>query len=159
MASRVRVLVAVALVAGTLGIAASSSAHAATRCDPLRYNAKSNSLPLLSSGALLIEYHTTVTWCTAPNNSVKARVYSPQRTRGSLVSALGLLAGWKFDRVLYEKRAYYTYKGVPNGGYYVKTHFNFLKCTGIVPVCSNRTGWLETYAHYDRSSQVRRGWG
>jgi len=79
--------------------------------------------------------------------------------RGAAVTALGLLVGWTFDRVLYEKRSYYTYNHVPDGGYYVKTHFNFIQCKGLIPVCSNRTGWLETYVHYDRTVQLRRGWG
>ena len=55
MTSRVRWFVAAAVVAGSLVAPAGSAAHAATRCDPLRYNAKSNSLPLLSAGGTSAE--------------------------------------------------------------------------------------------------------
>jgi hypothetical protein len=160
MPSRVRLLVAVSVLVVTLVVPAGSAAHASTRCDPLRYNSTTNSLrQKASNGALLVEYHVTVTWCTAPNNAVQARVYSPQRSHGFTVTAAGLLVGWSFDRVLGEQRSYFTYHGVPYGGYYVNTQVNFIRCLPtIVPVCTNQSGWLHTYVHYDRTAIAVRGW-
>ena len=159
MASRVRALVAVAVLAGSLVIPA-ASAHASTRCDPLSYNSRTNSLrEKASNGAQLVEYHVTVSWCTAPNNTVRARVYSPQRSRGFSVTPAGRLVGWSFDRVVSEKRSYFTYHGVPYGGYYVNTRVNFIRCLAkILPVCTNQSGWLHTYVHYDRTVTAVRGW-
>ncbi len=158
MASRVRLLVAVCVVAGTL-LPMGSPAHASNRCDPLGYNSKSNSLRKASNGSLLLEYHVTVTWCTAPNNAVPARVYSPKRARGYRVTTTGLFAGWHFDRVLGEQRGYYTYNGVSSGGYYVKTQVNFVRCVpAIVPVCTDHPGWLHTYVRYDGTAVAVRGW-
>jgi hypothetical protein len=152
----VRSLVVVAVLATTLVLPAASPAHASSRCDPLVFNIKTNPLRLSANGALLIEYHVTVSWCTAPNG---IRVYSPRRTHGPRVTTAGLLAGWRFDRVLSEQRGYYTYNGVPDGGYYVKTRVNFVRCVpAIVPVCTNQSGWLTTYVHYDRTAAAARGW-
>ena len=160
MASRVRLLVAAGVLAATLVVPAASPARASTRCDPLRYNSQSNPLrQTASNGALLIEYHVTVTWCTAPNNAVQARVYSPQRAEGYTVTATGLLVGWSFDRVLREQRSYYTYRGVPNGGYFVNTQVRFIRCvSAIIRICTNHPGWLHTYVHYDRTATAVRGW-
>jgi hypothetical protein len=160
MASRVRVLVAASVLAGTLALPAAAPARASTRCDPLLYNSKSNSLrQKASNGALLVEYHVTVTWCTAPNNSVQVRVYSPQRASGYSVTPAGLLVGWSFDRVLGEQRTYFTYKHVPLGGYFVNTQVNFIRCLPtIIPVCSNHSGWLHTYVRWDRTATAVRGW-
>jgi hypothetical protein len=160
MACRFRLLVAVAILAGSLVLPAATPAQASTRCDPLRYSSRTNPLrEKASNGALLVEYHVTVSWCTAPNNSVTPRVYSPRRSRGVKVTAAGLLAGLGFDRVVSEKRSYFTYKGVPNGGYYVNTRVNFIRCLAkILPVCTNRTGWLHTYVRYDRTVSMVRGW-
>ena len=161
MASRVRLLVAAALVAATLVLPAASPARASTRCDPLRYHSTTNSLRQNAANrARLVEYHVTVSWCTAPNRSTPARVYFPQRTRGSSVTATGLLVGWVFDRVLSEQRSYYTSKGVPNGGYKVITRVNFIRCVPkIIPVCTNQPGWLHTYVRYDGTAHAVRGWG
>ena len=160
MASRSRVLLAVSVLAGTLVLPAASSARASTRCDPLRYNSKTNSLRhKASNGALLVEYHVTVSWCTAPNNSIQPRVYSPRRTRGLVLTVTGLLVGWSFDRVLGEQRSYFRYKGVPYGGYYVNTQVRFIRCVpGLIPVCTAHSGWLHTYVHYDRTATAVRGW-
>jgi len=161
IASSVRFFVAGAVLAGTFVVPGASPAHASTRCDPLLYNSRTNPLrEKASNGALLVEYHVTVTWCTAPNNAVRARVYSPRRSKGSLVTTTGLLVGWSFDRVLSEKTSYFTYKGVPYGGYYVNTRVNFIRCLAkILPVCTNQPGWLHTYVHYDRTVTAVRGWG
>jgi len=159
-ASRVRFPVAAAVLVAALFIPAGSPAYASTRCDPLGYNSRTNPLrEKAPNGALLAEYHVTVSWCTAPNNTVRARVYSPRRSRGFSVTSTGLLVGWSFDRVLSEKRSYFTYKGVPYGGYYVNTRVNFIRCLAkILPVCTNRSGWLHTYVHYDRTVTAVRGW-
>jgi len=158
MASRVRVLVAVAVVAGTL--AAPADARASTRCDPLRFHSKTNTLrENASNGTRLVEYHVTVSWCTVANNAMQARVYSPQQTRGFFVTATGLLVGWAFDRVLGEQRSYFTYRGVPLGGYKVITRVKFIRCVPrIIPVCTDQTGWLHTYVHYDGTASAVRGW-
>src|SRR4029077_489013 len=61
MASRVRLLVAAAVLAAVLVVPPGSPAHASTRCDPLRYNSRTNPLrEKASNGALLVEYHVTV---------------------------------------------------------------------------------------------------
>jgi len=159
-ASRVRFPVAAAVLVAALFIPAGSPAYASTRCDPLGYNSRTNPLrEKAPNGALLAEYHVTVSLCTAPNNTVRARVYSPRRSRGFSVTSTGLLVGWSFDRVLSEKRSYFTYKGVRYGGYYVNTRVNFIRCLAkILPVCTNRPGWLHTYVHYDRTVTAVRGW-
>src|SRR5262245_53348938 len=120
MSAGVRLVVAVSLLAGALVLPAASSAHAATRCDPLAHNSRANALRESAGGRLLVEYHLRVSWCTARNGNVEARVYSPRRTKSYRITASGVLAGWRFERVLSEQRSYYTYNRVPNGGYYVK---------------------------------------
>jgi hypothetical protein len=160
MASRVRLLVAASVVAGTFVMPAASPAGASTRCDPLRYHSARNFLRQnASNGARLAEYHVTVSWCTAANNSMQPRVYSPRRSGGSSITTTGLLAGWSFDRVLGEQRTYFTYKHVPLGGYRVITRVNFVHCAAkILPVCTNQPGWLHTYVHYDGTAIAVRGW-
>jgi len=161
IASSMRFVVAAAVLFGTLLVPTGPAAHASTRCDPLRFNSRTNPLrEKASNGLLLVEYHVTVTWCTAPNKAVSARVYSPRISRGFSVTTTGLIVGWNFDRVVSEKRAYFTYKGVPNGGYSVNTRVNFIRCLAkILPVCTNQPGWLHTYVHYDRTVSLARGWG
>jgi hypothetical protein len=159
VASRVRSIVAVSIMAGMFVLPAVPPAGAANPCDPLVNNVKTNTLRLKVNGVPVVEYHVTVGWCTAPNKSVAARVYSPRRSTGHRVTTAGLMAGWRFDRVLDEQRSYYTYKNVQYGGYSVKTRVNFLRCTiVIVSVCTNKSGWLNTYVRYDRTSAAARGW-
>ena len=158
----VRGLVALSVLAGTLAIPGGSPAYASTRCDPLVQNSRANALrEKTSSGRLLAEYLVRVSWCTAPNKNVQVRVYSPRRTRAVRVTASGVLAGWSFERVLSEDRSYYTYNQVPYGGYYVKTRVKFVRCVVKIlqVVCTDRPGWLDTYAHYDGTATVRHGWG
>src|SRR5215471_7864611 len=160
MASRVRLLVAVSVLAGALVLPAASPARASTRCDPLRYNSETNApRQRATNGALLLEYHVTVTWCTAPNNSVRPRVYSPKPAHGLVLTVTGVLVGWSFDRVLGEQRSYFKYKGVPYGGDFVNTQVRLIQCVpAIIPVCKSHTGWLHTYVHYDRTATAVRGW-
>jgi hypothetical protein len=156
-----RLAVAAIVLAAALGFPAGPPAGAATRCSPLVFNSRTNSLrQSAANGALLVEYHVTISWCTAPNQSVQARVYSPRKASGFSITATGLLLGWSFDRVLSEQRSFFTYKGVPNGGYFVNSRVNFIRCVlTILPVCSNRPGWLHTQVHYDRTATAARGWG
>jgi hypothetical protein len=159
VASRVRSIVAVSVVVGVLVLPAAPPARAASRCDPLVNNVKTNTLRLKVNGVPVLEYHVTVGWCTAPNKSVAARVYSPRRSTGHRVTTAGLIGGWRFDRVLDEQRGYFTYRNVQYGGYYVKNRVNFIRCTiVIVSVCNSKAGWLNTYVRYDRTSTAARGW-
>jgi hypothetical protein len=151
-----RLFVAIAVLTLTFVVPAGSPAHALDRCSPLVGNVKTNSLQMKAGGPLLVEYRLTVRWCTAPDGSVQARVYSPLRSRSHRVTAAGILAGWTFDRVLSEKRGYYTYQDVPYGGYYVKARVNFVRCQLLS--CTNESGWLNTYVRYNRTAAAAHDW-